>query len=349
MKKCTYQTITGRNLDLSSLTENERVFLVGIDTRYRKAPEWSAFSSWWTTELRRANLPVESMTYRICQDLEARLGLAQGKVAPPDYRDYLADLIEERCGSRYRFCKESGIDPGHLSRVFASRSELSLQSLKLILDALHATLVIRPEEAFVERETKDLASMVSCPQDVTYEDKTAGALTSSFVEERFATRTTAPASEAAVQEVPTLISELYRIVDRLEELFPGRPFTVDGHLLGSIGEVLAAYRYNLDLRRPSTLGCDAESVQVGKIEIKTTQRGSVSFRCEPPHLVVFRLPRDGQPEEVYNGPGRTVWPHVGRRNKNGQYSISLAKLRALGKQVPREDRLEIARSFPTSS
>jgi hypothetical protein len=46
-------------------------------------------------------------------------------VAPPDYRDYLADLIEERYGSRYRFCKETVLDPGHLSRVLSSRSKLS--------------------------------------------------------------------------------------------------------------------------------------------------------------------------------------------------------------------------------
>jgi hypothetical protein len=318
MKKRTYQTITGRNLDLGRLTEKERAFLARIQSNYGKAPEWSAFSSSWTDELRRSKLPTESITYRICQDLEARLGIAQGKIAPPDYRDYLADLIEERCGSRYRFCKDSGIDPGHLSRVFASRSELSLHSLKLILEALHATLLIRPKEELLEQVVlKDISG----------------------------TQTTATAGAAAVQEVPALISELYRIVDRLEELFPGRPFTVDGHLLGSIGEVLAAYRYNLDLKRSSTPGCDADSVQIGRVEIKTTQRRSVSFRCEPPHLVVFSLLRNGQPEEVYNGPGRTVWPHVGKRNKNGQYSITLTKLRALAQKVPREDRLRVERPF----
>jgi len=290
---------------------------------YGKAPEWSAFSSSWTDELRRSKLPTASITYRICQDLEARLGIAQGKIAPPDYRDYLADLIEERCGSRYRFCKDSGIDPGHLSRVFASRSELSLHSLKLILEALHATLLIRPREEFVEQVG---------PKD-SISKKISGM------------KTTATASAAAVQEVPALISELYRIVDRLEELFPGRPFTVDGHLLGSIGEVLAAYRYNLDLKRPSTPGCDADSVQIKGVEIKTTQRRSVSFRSEPPHLVVFSLPRNGQPQEVYNGPGRTVWPHVGKRNKNGQYSITLTKLRALAQLVPEEARLKVARPF----
>ena len=77
--------------------------------------------------------------------------IAQGKVAPPDYRDYLADLIEERYGSRYRFCKETGVDPGHLSRVLASRSELSVQNLQRILEALHAALVIQPEEDLAER------------------------------------------------------------------------------------------------------------------------------------------------------------------------------------------------------
>ena len=43
-----------------------------------------------------------------------------------------------------------------------------------------------------------------------------------------------------LDEVPRLIGRLYDIVDRLEELFPGRKFTPDGHLVGSIGEVIAA-------------------------------------------------------------------------------------------------------------
>ena len=41
--------------------------------------------------------------------------------------------------------------PGSPSRVLASRSELSVQNLQRILDALHAALVIQPEEALAER------------------------------------------------------------------------------------------------------------------------------------------------------------------------------------------------------
>ncbi|MBW8042608.1 MAG: hypothetical protein FVQ85_21795 [Planctomycetes bacterium] len=47
-------------------------------------------------------------------------------------------------------------------------------------------------------------------------------------------------SNKSVLSIPSIVQELYSIVDRLEELFPGRRFTPDGHLVGSIGEVLAA-------------------------------------------------------------------------------------------------------------
>lgn len=146
-----YSTITGRVLRLDRLSTTESAFLAAVRDRYAEGPEWTEFAAWWISEFQRAGLSMDSPTYRVCQDLEARLGIAQGKVAPPDYRDYLADLIEERYGSRYRFCKETGVDPGHLSRVLASRSELSVQNLQRILEVLHAALVIQPEEEVAER------------------------------------------------------------------------------------------------------------------------------------------------------------------------------------------------------
>lgn len=149
--KRTYSTITGRILDLCALGGDESQFLAAVRSRYANGPEWSEFGAWWAEEFGRLGLRRESPVYHVCQDLEARLGIAQGKVATPDYRDYLADLIEERYGTRYRFCKETGVDPGHLSRVLASRSELSVQNLQRILEALHAALVIQPEEDLAER------------------------------------------------------------------------------------------------------------------------------------------------------------------------------------------------------
>lgn len=54
------------------------------------------------------------------------------------------------------------------------------------------------------------------------------------------------------------ISELLEIVQDLEECFPGRKFTLDGHLLGSIGEALANYYYGIDLAPNNTKTYDGE-------------------------------------------------------------------------------------------
>ena len=43
------------------------------------------------------------------------------------------------------------------------------------------------------------------------------------------------------------IKALYAISRELEQLFPGRHYTPDGHMVGSIGEALAASCYGLEL------------------------------------------------------------------------------------------------------
>ncbi|EED33278.1 conserved hypothetical protein [gamma proteobacterium NOR5-3] len=128
-----------------------------------------------------------------------------------------------------------------------------------------------------------------------------------------------------------LVQGLYEIVAELEALYPGRPFTPDGHLVGSIGETLVAERYGLKLMPPSTKGYDAID-QIGrKVEIKCTQGKSVAFRHEPEWCIVVKLLRTGDIEEVYHGPGGPVWALVSHKPlpSNGQYQVSLSKLVAL--------------------
>ncbi len=146
-KQAIYRTITGRPIDLGSLNAAERKFLTAVLAKYRRHPEWSKFASWWLAEFDKTGLADTSSVYRICQDLESRLGIQQDKVAPPDYRDSVADLIEMLYGSRYRFCKKHNIDQGHLSRVLHGRTEPSMGLLLKILEALEAALVIQPRAA----------------------------------------------------------------------------------------------------------------------------------------------------------------------------------------------------------
>jgi hypothetical protein len=146
-----YQTITGRRIPLSKLSRAEKDFLALVRQQYKSRWEWTRFVAWWNAEFNRTGLSMKSPLYRICQDLEARLGIEQGKVSPPDYRDFLADLIDARFASRQEFCKATGVDPGQLCRVFAGRADLSIKALEKVLGVLHAHLVLQTEEAAREQ------------------------------------------------------------------------------------------------------------------------------------------------------------------------------------------------------
>lgn len=136
-----YHSLTGRVYDLGSLNERERAFLEGIFKLHSGGISWVEFSRAWISLGRKGlwkgrSVPVRSPVYRICQDLAARLGIMEGRISEPDYREILADLIDSKFRSRYEFCKKTGIDQAHLSRVLAGRSDFSPHTLFKVLEIL---------------------------------------------------------------------------------------------------------------------------------------------------------------------------------------------------------------------
>ena len=142
------------------------------------------------------------------------------------------------------------------------------------------------------------------------------------------------------------LDALYRASEGLEELFPGRKFTLDGHLVGSVGEVVAAYIFDLELKPASTLGHDARTRDGTEVEIKLTQRMSVAIRHEPQHLIALYRPKGGPVQVVFNGPGDLAWENAGRMQSNGQRTISLKRLAELDHEVADSDRLPTRRESP---
>jgi hypothetical protein len=138
-----------------------------------------------------------------------------------------------------------------------------------------------------------------------------------------------------------LVKQLYATVNELEDMFPGRHFTPDGHMVGSLGECLVADAYNLELKTASNKGYDAVTETGLEVEIKATQSNSVAFRSQPQHTIIIKILRDGTFEEIYNGPGALVWEQfTGKRlPSNGQFQVSLNKLRQLNQTVAQADRV----------
>lgn len=132
----------------------------------------------------------------------------------------------------------------------------------------------------------------------------------------------------------TILEGVRRIFDECRRLsaLTGRPFSPDGHLVGSLGELFAAETLDLRLMQPSNHGFDAVDEQGRKVEIKATTRGSIALTAREPEaqrLVVVTFSETGEGSVAYDGPAAPVWDAAGPPQRNGQRQISLTTLRRL--------------------
>lgn len=143
------------------------------------------------------------------------------------------------------------------------------------------------------------------------------------------------------QKFQKSVRGLYTIVNEFESMFPGRSFTPDGHMVGSLGECLVADAYGLELMPPSNKGYDAVTKHGKKVEIKATQGKAVAFRSCPEHTIIIRIMKDGTFEECFNGPGELIWQQFEGRTtpSNGQFQISLSKLKRIDESVADSKRV----------
>lgn len=143
------------------------------------------------------------------------------------------------------------------------------------------------------------------------------------------------------ERFPQIIRDIYRSVKELTAMFPGRHFTPDGHMVGSIGEAFAAYYYGFNELFVASSASHDGRVGDRLVQVKATQKNRVAISSEPQHLLVFKLHEDGTFDEVYNGPGNRVWALVNDKKmpKNGQHQVSLTRLADLMLDVPTAMRL----------
>src|SRR5260370_7930849 len=125
--------------------------------------------------------------------------------------------------------------------------------------------------------------------------------------------------------LPAPVAAIYKAVEELEALYPGRKFTPDGHLVGSIGEVIAAEEFKLTLYPMSHEGHDAFDA-AGPVQIKMTSGETVSMYDCCVRLIVLRVVSPEEAEVVYNGPGEPQRTNSGKIQKNTQLIVSLSNL-----------------------
>jgi hypothetical protein len=129
--------------------------------------------------------------------------------------------------------------------------------------------------------------------------------------------------------VPKAVAKIYEAVAELKLAYPGRPFTPDGHLIGSIGEVIARETFGFELSPPSKKSHDATCAVRSDVQVKITAGKAVAMRGACNHLIVLKLVSPSEAEIVFDGPGTGIWEDAGKTQSNGQRRVSLAKLKRL--------------------
>ena len=146
-------------------------------------------------------------------------------------------------------------------------------------------------------------------------------------------------TQEKMDAVKTQVQKLVEIVAELEAEFPGRHFTLDGHLVGSIGEVMAAYYYGIELYRASAEIHDGE-IEGRKVQIKISQQDDIVINHEPDYLIVLYMKKNGNIYEVYNGQGKLPWESHNNRHMRVNKLMELDKDVVEAEQIKRINPIE---------
>jgi hypothetical protein len=134
---------------------------------------------------------------------------------------------------------------------------------------------------------------------------------------------------------------IFEGINHLKGAFPKKEFTIDGRLVGDIGEVIAALEYDVELFDVLHRGHDGKTSGGRLVQVKATFKDSLTFRTVPDYYLGLKLYRDGTHEEVYNGPGKLIYEKYKHRSGIGKVLLSFPNtdLRELSARVPENDRV----------
>ncbi len=143
----------------------------------------------------------------------------------------------------------------------------------------------------------------------------------------------------AITEALALI---FQGISRLKETFRNREFTIDGRLVGDVGEVIAALEYDVILYDISQPDHDGTTSDGRRVQIKATFKDSLTFKTVPDYYLGFKLFPDGQYEEIFNGPGSVIQERYKHRKGIGVQLLSfpLKDLKTLSRDVLASERIE---------
>ena len=157
----------------------------------------------------------------------------------------------------------------------------------------------------------------------------------------------APSTEArsflAPAPIPDALRTLYAARRMLAGAFPAHTFTIDGKIIGDIGEAIAAAAFGLTKLRANAKDHDMQTADGRLVQVKATQtapahRGVGLGRIKRSFdvLLVLEFDETGHYEVLYNGPGTYI---DAARERKTSATLSRRQLRACQIKVAPHERL----------
>ena len=143
------------------------------------------------------------------------------------------------------------------------------------------------------------------------------------------------------QAITNALSLIFEGIRQLRHKFPGKEFTIDGRLVGDIGEVIAALEYDINLYSVLVSMHDGETSDGRRVQIKATFKDSLTFKTVPEYYLGFKLYENGRHEEIFNGPGNIIYERYKNRKGIGKGLLSFPNkdLLELSKMVPDKEKI----------
>ena len=143
------------------------------------------------------------------------------------------------------------------------------------------------------------------------------------------------------KEIRKALASIFKGISRLKKTFPNRNFTIDGRLVGDIGEIIAALEYDIIIHETSQPDYDGETSKGQRVQVKATFKNKLTFKITPEFYLGFKLFENGDYKEVYNGPGKYIYERYKQRKGIGKQLLSfpISELEKLSAEISDKQRV----------
>ena len=138
------------------------------------------------------------------------------------------------------------------------------------------------------------------------------------------------------------LQQIFAGINELKKALPGQNFTIDGRLVGDIGEAIAQRDYDITLYPKIEKDHDGQTSCGKKVQIKATFKDSLTFKKTPDFYLGIKINEDGSYEEIYNGPGKLIETTYSHRKGIGKELLSFknSKLNKLSSTIPPKKKIK---------